>query len=273
MKKGKVAKERSKAIRKSISEEKKAYRKVRKLRKTVCRHSSFTQPTLFKRSLKEFLKETCVDINKLYQWFELGWLSFNPKIQKVYDDKEYHEVTFIKGLVRLGLTKEKIIYLLSQLEKPYCYSYKDIYWDFDKNEWKEFSQIINKYLDDNLRGMLSKNLDSYLETLSEERDIAELERIRNLTQELRNKILREEKLNSKSEMGICPEHNVKMKKAKIIYGLLDSLSGELEEKLEAGEIILGGCSDEAFGEYGFVCPVDKEPYVIVSGHLIKVSES
>lgn len=155
----------------------------------VRRHNSFIQPTLFKRSLKEFLKETGVDINELHQWFELGWLSFDPKIQKVYDDKEYNEVMFIKELVRLGLPKEKIIYLLSQLEKPYCYSYNDVYWDFNKNEWKEFSQVINEYLDNNIREVVTENLDSYLEDLSEERDKDELERIINLAQESLNKIL------------------------------------------------------------------------------------
>lgn len=155
----------------------------------VRRHNSFIQPTLFKRSLKEFLKETGVDINELHQWFGLGWLSFDPKIQKVYDDKEYHEVMFIKGLVRLGLPKEKIIYLLSQLEKPYCYSYNDVYWDFNKNEWSEFSQVIDKYLDDNMHEIVANNLGAYLKDLFEQGDKDELEKIIGSAQELLNKIL------------------------------------------------------------------------------------
>ena len=157
--------------------------------KMVRRHNSFIQPALFKRSLKEFLKETGVDINELHQWFELGWLSFDPKTQKVYDDKEYYEIMFIKGLVRLGLPKEKIIYMLSQLEKPYCYNHNDVYWDFNKNEWTEFSQVIDKYLDDNMHEIVVNNLGAYLEDLAEQGDKDELEKIIGSAQELLNKII------------------------------------------------------------------------------------
>ncbi len=75
---------------------------------------------------------------------------------------------------------------------------------------------------------------------------------------------------SKKRIWICPEHNVEMKKAKIVYGLVPP--GAYEKELEAGKIILGGCIVDELGKYGFVCPVDKEPYVMVSGHLTKYSE-
>lgn len=152
----------------------------------VHRNISLTQPALFKRSLKEFLKETGVDINKLKQWFRIGWISFDPGTQKVYDDKEQYEAMFIKGLVKSELPKETITHMLSQLEKPYCYSYKDIYWDFDKNEWREFSQVIDEFVDNNLEEIIGNNLESYLGGLSENNK-EELERIIDCVKNLLNK--------------------------------------------------------------------------------------
>lgn len=150
----------------------------------VKRHDSSIQPTLFKRSLKEVLKETGTGINELNLWYRNGWLSFDANKLKEFDDKECTEILFIKGLVRLGLPKKTILFMLSQLEKPYCYSYGDVYWDFHNSEWKEFRALLEKKMESEIDDLVASNLASYLETLAADDNSEELARITDLIKQL-----------------------------------------------------------------------------------------
>ena len=62
-----------------------------------------------------------------------------------------------------------------------------------------------------------------------------------------------------------------MKKAKIVYGLV--LPGAYEKEVENGDVILGGCCVGSLGDYGYVCPVDGEWYVIKNGKLVNYEDA
>jgi succinate dehydrogenase flavin-adding protein (antitoxin of CptAB toxin-antitoxin module) len=116
-------------------------------------------------------------MNELRQWSKLKWISFLPKTSGEYDDKEFYEVMFIKGLVRSGLPKETIALMLSQLESPYCYSYNKIFWDFHKNEWLELDELVANYIEENMDEICAEHIGTYLENLADSEDYAGLKSI------------------------------------------------------------------------------------------------
>lgn len=72
------------------------------------------------------------------------------------------------------------------------------------------------------------------------------------------------------EEKICQIHKVVMKKAKIIYGLV--VPEAYEKEMENGDIILGGCCEGEFGDYGYVYPADNDWYVMKDGQLTRYED-
>ena len=144
---------------------------------TIPKKEHLSHPTLFKKSLAELLKETGVGISELKKWSRFKWLSFSPKTSESYDEQEIHEIIFIKSLVRTGLTKETIQFMLSQLERPYYYRHSDIYWDFSKNTWTDIDEIVQDAIEERKAEIVAENLVYYLESLAENGDIKELKSI------------------------------------------------------------------------------------------------
>lgn len=105
------------------------------------------QRTLFRRTLDEFLEETKLDLTTLKKLYELKLLSFAADKLNEFDEKEITEAKFIKALFYSGLSMEKILFMLGKLEKPYCYSFKEIYWDFEKEEWVSIDDLVFKELE------------------------------------------------------------------------------------------------------------------------------
>jgi hypothetical protein len=105
------------------------------------------QPTLFRRTLDEFLEETKLDLTTLKKLYELKLLSFDADKLNEFDAKEITEAKFIKALFYSGLIMEKILFMLGKLEKPYCYSFEEIYWDFEKEEWVSIDDLVFKELE------------------------------------------------------------------------------------------------------------------------------
>lgn len=138
---------------------------------SLCLH----QNTLFMKTREEFLKEIGVVSDELKQWKQLGLLSFDIDEITEFDEKEIIEASFIKALVKnSGISFDRILFMLSKLEKPYCYDLRDIFWDFRKNEWHSIENLlenkIQEYIENNFEELFNEYFDNYLENLKEEGD-------------------------------------------------------------------------------------------------------
>ena len=125
------------------------------------------QNELFSMSRDEFLKEVNIDMERLKNWYQYNLLSFNPEELYAFYNKEIIEVKFIKTLVDSGLCFEKIIFMLGKLEKPYVYSFEEIYWDFAKEKWVSFEDLINNYIEENYQEIIDQYIDQCLDDLIE----------------------------------------------------------------------------------------------------------
>jgi len=138
----------------------------------IAHSNCLRQTTLFKRNRNDFLKEVGLEPIHLQQWKEMGLLSFDIDTVPEFDEKEVIEALFIKSLINSGLSLEKVLFMLSKLEKPYCYSFNEIFWDFYKNEWVSIVDLIEKEveqrIEENLEQVLDEHLDNYLNNLQEE---------------------------------------------------------------------------------------------------------
>lgn len=140
--------------------------------------------TLFPRSLKEFLRDTGVGIKDLNRWHRKKWISFMPDSKKMYGDRDYDEVTFIKNLVKAGLPEKMVDFMISQLSKSS--SFRNLFWDFNKNEWVNIDELAEKIVEEKLAEIIETNLESYLENLAEN-DREGIENIFTLIKKLRIK--------------------------------------------------------------------------------------
>jgi len=94
------------------------------------------QTSLFKYSWDKVEKRGCSE-HQAELLFGLGLLSFNSGQTKELEEYELNEVIFLKTLYfDSGLPKENVLAMLSGLEKPYSFSFDEIYWDFSQKEWQ-----------------------------------------------------------------------------------------------------------------------------------------
>ena len=142
-------------------------------------HSSLHQRTLFPtKSIAAFETETAVSADEMKRWQDKEWLSFDPSALGEFDEAQWIEVEFIKGLVRSGLSDEWIGKLLSKLEKPYCYDPKKTLYSFAKQSWKTMPRIPE------YEEVIEESLDSYLQGLAEAEDQERLLEIRGTIDDL-----------------------------------------------------------------------------------------
>jgi len=132
------------------------------------------EPSLFKRNREEFVEEVGVDLKTLKMWHQVNLLSFDPEKQEIFDEKEMTEVRFLKGLINSGLPFEKIISMLSKLSRPYCYTFDQIYWDFDREQWisldKLMEERVNIYIQENYEELIDGYIEESLEEKEENED-------------------------------------------------------------------------------------------------------
>lgn len=137
-----------------------------------------SQGELFSMSRNEFLKVVDVDLERLKRWYQYNLLSFNPEELRAFYNKEIMEVKFIKTLVDSGLCFEKIIFMLGKLEKPYVYSFEEIYWDFAEEKWVSLEDLINNYIEKNYQEIINQYteqcLDDLIEILEDEENYQEV---------------------------------------------------------------------------------------------------
>lgn len=101
--------------------------------------------------------------------FEAEFLSFDPKKREEFEWYEIEELRFLKILYfDSGLSINIVKAMLNKLEKPYKYSFNQIYWDYGLQEWKELPQNIDDYINDNLKDVIFDNFDKFLESVEED---------------------------------------------------------------------------------------------------------
>ncbi len=134
-------------------------------------HSSrLFQFSLFKRTREQFLNEVGVELKILKQWHELNLLSFDPEELEVFDEKEVEEARFIKILMRSGISFEKVTFMLGKLEKPYCYNFNEMFWDFEDEEWISIDSLIQNSCEQYLFEYFDENIDQYISNLIKEKE-------------------------------------------------------------------------------------------------------
>jgi hypothetical protein len=79
------------------------------------------QSDLFPLERDRYLALACVSLDDLRRWRDLKWLSFDAAGLDTLPDPLWHEILFVRNLVRSGLSDEWIQRLLDGLEPPYRY--------------------------------------------------------------------------------------------------------------------------------------------------------
>ncbi len=89
--------------------------------------------------------------------FDQGLASFNPAEKEAFEGYEVRELVFLKTLYfDSGLPKENVLAMLAGLEKPYSYSFDEIYWNFYRKEWNylpapeqpEIEELVDQLVED-----------------------------------------------------------------------------------------------------------------------------
>jgi hypothetical protein len=82
--------------------------------------------------------------------YEEKLLKWKPSLKKWIDSSQKMELDFLYTLrFRNCLPESQVKLMLSQLQKPYIYSFDCIYWDFKDRVWKYFDEIPKLDLVDN----------------------------------------------------------------------------------------------------------------------------
>lgn len=94
------------------------------------------QARLFETSVESLLKQFDVTPVIVTEWYQSGYLSFDPlRYEELEEDLE-QEFVFIASLFKSGLSMNSVDSLLEKLEKPHRYNLQSVYFDFLKNDWE-----------------------------------------------------------------------------------------------------------------------------------------
>ena len=137
----------------------------------------FWSKSLFERNKSDFLEEAGVDLKTLKKWHSLNLLSFNPDEIEKFTEKEVEETRFLKTLMKSGLAFEKIVQMLEKLEKPYCYNFRQVYWDLEKEQWVSIEALkkfaVEDYIEENIEEIANEYISNLIEGKEEEGDFEE----------------------------------------------------------------------------------------------------
>lgn len=85
------------------------------------------------------VEESGIDFHQAMLLFEKGYLSWKPEWVSDVSALQYAELMFLFSLVfKTGIPDDLTRTMLTQLKKPYYYSFDCIYWDFSKARWRYF---------------------------------------------------------------------------------------------------------------------------------------
>jgi len=95
-----------------------------------------SQESLFNTSVDELLKQYKITPAIVTEWYQSGYLSYDPLAYDELDEGQEIEFHFIGSLFKSGLSLKSVETLLARLEKPYRYDLQTVYFDFLKNDWE-----------------------------------------------------------------------------------------------------------------------------------------
>jgi len=106
------------------------------------RHSdALRYDTLFRQKIEELEKNTNISRVEMQQWYQQGFLSFNPVELLEFDDRHLYEIVFLGGIFKSGLPESSIKQILENLPKPYCYNPERTFYSFYCKEWVSIPSI------------------------------------------------------------------------------------------------------------------------------------
>jgi len=87
------------------------------------------------RAVLDELKLPHVEARKL---FEDGWLSFDPADASLLNETQESELLFLGSMVATGCGQEMLSRMLADLEPPFAYDMRCLYYDFRVGRWRLF---------------------------------------------------------------------------------------------------------------------------------------
>ena len=121
------------------------------------------QLSLFTVGWEQLQKRYTISYQQSILLRQLDVLSFSPEEKDDLQEFEIRELIFLKKLFfDSGLPNDYVFSMLTMLEKPYCYSFRTIYWDFDSAQWKFFQDYIEKYYYPNMKSIAFSRFDEIL---------------------------------------------------------------------------------------------------------------
>lgn len=94
------------------------------------------QVPLFARDLPTICEELELSRREVTRLHKDGYLSFNPSLAGKLDESCEAEVRFLGSLVAAGCSRPMLKALLRDLEKPYCYDIRRVYYDWQGGQWR-----------------------------------------------------------------------------------------------------------------------------------------
>ena len=126
------------------------------------------QGMLLPRSASELSKALGLNWLAAIKLYEDGWLSFDPKIAAVLEERQEHEMRFVGSLVAAGCDQQTLESLLEGLPRPYCYDLSKLYYDWAGRRWRLLPESPTDPAPDEV-------FDNWLAGLAEDRDVTRLE--------------------------------------------------------------------------------------------------
>ena len=137
---------------------------------------SADQLRIFDISVIDLLEEYKITPAIATDWHKAVYLSFDPLAFKELGEAQEIEFRFISYLFTSGLSLKSVESLLKNLEKPYRYDLRSVYFDFLKNDWDykpeipEVEEQIEELIgneDDDVLLEIKDRIEEYLDELEE----------------------------------------------------------------------------------------------------------
>ena len=112
-----------------------------------------------------------------------GWLSFDPETTAQLTENQEYEIRFVGALVTGGCGPALLEKLLEDLEKPYCYAYNRIYYDWEAREWRAIPDLCNE---------IETLVEEWINDLKDQEDTEQLKVIKAIVDDALNSLKIEE---------------------------------------------------------------------------------
>jgi len=141
------------------------------------------QLSLFRIGLKKALAQLSISDDDLLRWHGKGWISFGPSPEMVIDERgvEINELTFVRDVVRSGLSDAQICHLFSLLPKPFTFTPSQISFSF------MYGWVIS-FPEEEPGEVIEEHLSPWLEALAQAGDEERLRELKSDIEELLEKI-------------------------------------------------------------------------------------